>query len=161
MIFLCDLDGTICDLTHRLHFIGATHDKFVQYDAATQAKDWEGFHAACSDDSPIWPVITVVRALAAAGHTIVYSTGRSDDTSKLSSDWLTKFRLPTPHNIFMRNHGDWREDFIVKSELLDRILSFYEVKAEDLGGAFEDRQQVVDMYRERGVKVFQVAPGKY
>ena len=143
MIFIVDLDGTICNLEHRLHF------------------NWEGFHAACSDDAPIWPVITVVRALAASGHTIAYATGRSTDTAKLSTDWLRKFRLPTPNNMYMRNYGDWREDFVVKSELLDKILAFYEVKPEDLGGAFEDRQQVVKMYRERGVKVFQLAEGAY
>jgi hypothetical protein len=61
----------------------------------------------------------------------------------------------------MRIEKDWREDFVVKSELLDKILLYYKVTPEELGGAFEDRQQVVKMYRDRGIKVFQVAEGAY
>ena len=59
----------------------------------------------------------------------------------------------------MRPDGDHREDAIVKSELLDMINADY--ANEKLGGIFEDRQQVVDMYRKRGLRVFQVAKGAY
>jgi hypothetical protein len=161
MLFIFDIDGTLADLSHRLHFIGATPTTHVQYDKATQEKDWAGFHAACVDDKPIFEVITIARALANGWHTVVYSTGRSEDTRGLTRDWLGKYRLPDYDNIYMRTTGDWREDFVVKSELLDKILLHYKVTPEELGGAFEDRQQVVKMYRERGVKVFQVADGNF
>jgi phosphoglycolate phosphatase-like HAD superfamily hydrolase len=35
-----DLDGTLCDISHRLHFIENGN------------KDWDGFYAACPDDVP-------------------------------------------------------------------------------------------------------------
>lgn len=35
MIYIFDLDGTVADLTHRLHFITG------------ETKDWDGFHGAC------------------------------------------------------------------------------------------------------------------
>jgi hypothetical protein len=38
--------------------------------------------------------------------------------------------------------SDWREDLPIL-------------------GVFEDRQQVVDMYRAKGLRVFQVADGKF
>jgi hypothetical protein len=59
----------------------------------------------------------------------------------------------------MRNAGDHREDYIVKEELLDQIIARFPGQA--IGGAFEDREQVVTMYRKRGLRVFQVAEGKF
>jgi hypothetical protein len=59
----------------------------------------------------------------------------------------------------MRKSGDHREDHVVKGELLDQILKDRHLS--ELGAVFEDRQQVVDMYRERGLRVFQVAPGNF
>lgn len=159
MIFLYDLDGTVADISHRLHFIGATDTKFVSYEE-TQPKDWNAFHNACPDDAPIWTVITVVRALAKAGHTIVYSTGRGDTFRALTVAWLHKYLLPEGP-LLMRRQGDHREDYVVKGELLDVILGTFKATEKGLGGAFEDRQQVVDMYRARGVKVFQVAKGNF
>jgi hypothetical protein len=163
MIYICDIDGTIADLTHRLHYIGATPTAFKAY-IDTTPKDWAAFHAACPDDKPIFQVISVIRALKQAGHQIVYSTGRTDDSRSLTIDWLSKFRVPVLYSkfgLYMRAYGDHREDNVVKGELLDQILKDYGVTEKDLGGAFEDRQQVVDMYRARGVKVFQVAPGNF
>ena len=52
------------------------------------------------------------------------------------------------------------EDNIVKAELIIDVESDWR---EDLPilGVFEDRQQVVDMYRAKGLRVFQVADGKF
>jgi hypothetical protein len=66
----------------------------------------------------------------------------------------------------MRAEGDHREDNIVKSELLDKLLKYEGFPNEfppsvKISGVFEDRQQVVDMYRARGLRVFQVAKGNF
>jgi hypothetical protein len=160
MIYVFDLDGTLADCSHRLHYIGASHTSFVGTEQ-TQGKDWDAFFAACKDDKPIFEVITVARALAKAGHTIVYSTGRPARTGGNTKEWLSKFRVPDGP-LYLRKDGDHREDYIVKEESLSRILEFYGLSSgSGLGGAFEDRQQVVDMLRKRGVRVFQVAPGKF
>lgn len=157
MVYIFDIDGTVANLDHRLHLIGATSTSFVKPEEAP-TKDWDGFFAAADKDSPIWEVITVARALAKAGHTILYSTGRREQCRRLTADWFLKYRVPVGL-LFMRKDDDHREDNEVKGELLDQILSMY--KKEEIGGAFEDRQQVVDMYRARGIRVFQVAPGKF
>ncbi len=147
MIYIFDIDGTIADISHRLHFI--TGEK----------KDWNTFHKACYNDVPIFDTITIARALDTAGHIVVYSTGRTTAIYNETIDWLKKYRLPNPQRVYMRPDGDHREDAIVKSELLDMINADY--ANEKLGGIFEDRQQVVDMYRKRGLRVFQVAKGAY
>jgi hypothetical protein len=147
MVYIFDIDGTLADLSHRLHFIEG--DK----------KDWDTFHKCCYIDEPIFEVITIARALNVAGHTVVYATGRPTSVYNETTDWLIKYKLPNSKRIFMRPDGDHREDCVVKSELLDMINAAY--ANEKLGGIFEDRQQVVDMYRARGFRVFQVAPGKF
>ncbi len=149
MIFLFDLDGTLCDLTHRLHFIESS------------PKDWDSFYKACVDDKPIFETITVARALASAGHTLLYSTGRSFAVRTETLNWLQKFRLPNYKALYMRPDGDHREDYVVKGEILDNIINDYSLRLGDCGGVFEDRQSVVDMYRARGLRVFQVAKGNF
>ena len=145
MIYIFDIDGTLADNSHRLHFIQG------------EVKDWEGFHTAQGDDMPIWEVITVARALAKAGHGIVYSTGRMEKGRAVTQAWLNKYRVP--HGpIFMRKDGDHREDYVVKEELLGYIKGVYPLA---IGGAFEDRQQMANMYRAKGIRVFQVAKGDY
>jgi hypothetical protein len=57
----------------------------------------------------------------------------------------------------MRRVGDRRPDYIVKAELLDQILR----DGFSPSMAFDDRDQVVAMWRERGVPCAQVAPGNF
>jgi hypothetical protein len=147
MIYIFDIDGTIAKIDHRLHFIQQAEP------------DWNAFYQAAVNDTPIWEVISVARALhEAGGHKIIMSTGRSEDIRLLTAKWLINYRVPFA-TLYMRGAGDHREDNIVKSELLDRIIA--DNPTLKIGGAFEDRQQVVKMYRNRGVKVFQVAEGKF
>lgn len=159
MIYIFDIDGTLADISHRLHFIGAQGGGWTPSDDFS--KDWDSFYKACVDDKPIFETITVARALAAAGHTILYSTGRSFAIHTETFTWLAKYRLPNSQALYMRPENDHREDSVVKSEILDVIFSAYGAGLGGYGGVFEDRQQCVDMYRARGLRVFQVAKGNF
>jgi hypothetical protein len=57
----------------------------------------------------------------------------------------------------MRSDNDYRADFIVKEELLAQL------RADGYNPvmAFDDRQQVVDMWRENGLICAQVAKGDF
>jgi hypothetical protein len=57
----------------------------------------------------------------------------------------------------MREYGDQRKDSIVKAEIFDQeIRGRYHVVA-----VFDDRDQVVRMWRSLGLTVFQVAEGNF
>lgn len=60
--------------------------------------------------------------------------------------------------LYMRRAGDHREDSVVKAELVDEIIQSWPMA---VTGVFEDRKQVVDMYRAKGLRVFQVAEGNF
>jgi len=146
VIYLFDLDGTLADLTHRLHFISNGN------------KDWDGFFAACDDDCPIQTVVDTCRLLKKAGATILLVSGRSDAVRDKTWKWLKDCEVPFD-GLYMRKAGDHRQDNIVKSELLDELAATWDIKK--IVGVFEDRNQVVEMYRERGLRVFQVAEGNF
>lgn len=56
--------------------------------------------------------------------------------------------------LFMRADGDHRPDHIVKPELVSHLLHKIEM-------VFEDRQVMVDKWRELGLTCLQVAKGDY
>lgn len=145
-IYLVDMDGTIADLSHRLHFIENGN------------RQWLEFFAAVPDDKPIPEVIKTVQLLSQAGAKIILVTGRSEVCKLKTIEWLRTNEVPFD-DLYMRNENDHRPDNIVKSELLDKILGEY--AGWQIIAAMEDRKQVVDMYRSRGLRVFQVADGDF
>lgn len=143
-VYLFDIDGTIANLAHRLHHIQST------------PKDWDSFFAGCHADEPIPHVIEMARDLAFAGKGIVYVSGRSDQCRRQTREWLDSHGLPAGP-LYMRKEGDHREDNQVKGELLDQlVLDGYQPIM-----AFDDRNQVVKMWRERGIPCAQVAEGDF
>ena len=145
--YLFDIDGTVADLSHRLHHIQG------------EKKDWSSFFADCPGDAPIPHIIGLVNALRITDYLILFVSGRSDQVRDKTLAWLRSHVHPAvvDIDIYMRREGDHRPDNLVKAELLDRILKDgYEPIM-----AFDDRDQVVKMWRERGIPCAQVAEGAF
>jgi hypothetical protein len=142
-IVIFDLDGTLADLTHRLHFI------------LGEKKDWDGFFAACTDDKPIPHMIELCNTLYKAGYGIAICSGRSAAVRTETSLWLNENDV-LYDQVFMRKDGDHREDNLVKAEMLPAVQKLGEILM-----AFDDRDQVVKMWREHGIPCCQVAEGNF
>lgn len=87
---------------------------------------------------------------------VIFMSGREHSCYQDTYDWLleNEFRDPT---ILMRKTGDKRPDYIVKQELFDaHIRGKYDVLC-----VLDDRNQVVDMWREMGLTCLQVAEGDF
>jgi predicted kinase len=108
-------------------------------------------------DLPNEPVIAAVRAMHEAGHTIIYCSGRTDDGRPATERWLGE-HVGIPYAaLYMRATGDQRKDSVVKREIFERELRHnWWITA-----VFDDRNQVVRMWRELGLPVFQVAEGDF
>lgn len=141
--YLFDIDGTLADLTHRLHHI------------QKEPKDWNGFFEGCADDAPIYHIIRLAEALSFTDD-IVFVSGRSDRVRQPTELWLERYGIGGAP-LYMRKDGDHRPDNLVKAELLDQIRAdgFEPIMA------FDDRDQVVKMWREKGVPCAQVAEGDF
>jgi len=108
-------------------------------------------------DRPNPAVITAVRAMHAFGHRIVFCSGRTDDCRDTTERWLAEHVGVAYEALFMRATGDSRRDSIVKAEIFER-----EIRARwAVTGVFDDRAQVVRMWRGLGLTVFQVAEGNF
>lgn len=159
-IYIFDLDGTLADGEHRLHHIQGDR------------KDWPAYFKACVYDKPIWPVIEVLKALRKAGAETWIWTGRSDEVQAETEQWLYSHGcLQTtmllhwqpfnpPEQFLMRRAGDHRNDDDLKRDWLSQVEP-PEWKRLQIGGVFEDRDRVVAMWREAGLRCFQVAPGAF
>ena len=108
-------------------------------------------------DEPNPAVIAAVRAMHAAGHGIVYCSGRDASARAETEAWLGRY-VGVPYlQLHMRAIGDTRKDWMVKREIFEReIRDRYRVV-----GVFDDRAQVVRMRRDLGLTVFQVAEGDF
>jgi predicted kinase len=132
---LVDIDGTIA------HNDG--HRSFY---------DW----MKVGGDDPIREVIDIVRWAYDYGYAVIVMSGRDGECREVTEEWLTEHKIPYDE-FHMRAAGDQRKDSIVKRELFDaHVRPFYDVKF-----VLDDRDQVVDMWRQMGLRCLQVAPGNF
>lgn len=115
--------------------------------------DWQ----RVGEDAPVAAVIAAVRALHAAGHTILVLSGRDEECRRQTESWLTH-HLDVPYEyLLMRRARDNRRDDLVKRELYERFVR----KHYDVLFVLDDRDQVVRMWRRAGLVCFQVADGDF
>lgn len=145
--YLVDIDGTCADVRHRLHFIQSS------------PKNWPAFFDACSGDAPIEHIRRLINNLSLTAW-IVFVSGRVERTREATTKWLRDhqfFYATGDISLYMRADGDFRDDTIVKRELLDRLRAdgWQPIMA------FDDRDRVVKMWRDNGIPCAQVAPGDF
>lgn len=144
---LVDVDGTLADNTHRQHFV------------RSKPRNWPAFNARIHLDAPIEPVIHTVKALKASGLDVVIVTARTADMKEATIKWLHEVAdLEGVYSaIYTRDEKDYRDDSIVKMELLDQIIADgYQPMM-----VLDDRNRVVAAWRARGIPCFQVQPGDF
>ena len=87
---------------------------------------------------------------------VIVMSGRDASCRAITEKWLNDNNIVWD-TLLMRDEGDMRKDSIVKRELFDTyIAGHYFIEY-----VLDDRQQVVDMWRDMGLKCLQVAPGNF
>jgi len=118
---------------------------------------WDAFNAALPFDAPVPEVAGLLRSIR-PGVVRIMTSGRAagdypGGRHRLfqMKDWIAKHDLPLDV-LHMRDGGDMRRDSIVKAEMYrDLIEPFYDVRF-----VVDDRPQVVDMWRDLGLRVLAV-----
>ena len=160
---VCDIDGTVADCKHRLHYIRRL---------APVPNDYDAFYEACDKDTPIKPIINILKRHWHS-YSIVFLTGRRESVRQKTVDWLDKYVTKgitcnpmvderVEYDLLMRPNGDRRHDTIVKPELLDKFFEG-ELFSDKSNVAFilEDRNSMVKEWRELGYTCLQVADGDF
>lgn len=144
--YIFDIDGTLANNEHRRHHIEG------------ESKDWETYHSLCHLDPPIAHIVELAQILQQDYLTggIIFVSARGEECRKQTEAWLNEHLgfFPT---LYMRPAKDHRPDYQIKSEILDKIIA----EGYQPIMAFDDRNQVVDMWRSRGIPCAQVAPGDF
>jgi len=149
-----DIDGTLANIDHRLHLIQG------------ETKNWKEFFLACVDDTPIESMFDTMAAHHNAGHNVILLTGRSMIVECQTRHWVsfairrfakdeTAIYVP---DLYLRDKDDFRPDHEIKRDWLHQQP--HSVR-ESILAVYEDRTQVVNMWREEGVNCYQVAQGDF
>jgi len=215
-IVICDIDGTIANVQHRLHYIKNPKEaelreriaslskiapnipaeaqqeieswkRVLKRELLSFSKDWDWFHKACVDDEPYEDVIEVLHSLGLSrslsrGREVYFFSGRNASVRRETIEWLEK-HVPITRtrwsysdevrnspdydpdfpisaewhkHLRMRSENDRRPDTVVKLEMMQE-LGF---TPKDVLCILDDRQSVVDMWRQNGFRVMQVAAWK-
>lgn len=133
---ICDIDGTLAHMLDRSPY------------------DPTKYHTDYADEV----VVDIVKKYHADGYQIVICSGRDDTYMDVTEAWLQSNEVPY-HEIFMRKAGDKRNDAIVKQEIWENDISGS--GRFDVFFVLDDRNRVVEMWREQGLKVLQVAEGDF
>jgi len=141
---IVDLDGTLCDVEHRVHFV------------LKNPKDWDGFNQNMHlDRMNVW-CLEIIKAMRALGYQTIFVTGRGEDHRKPTVEWLIKHQVPYDL-LLMRPARDHREDNDIKEELyLSKVKSEF-----DILFVIDDRKSVVERWRKLELVCLQCAPGDF
>jgi predicted kinase len=143
---ICDLDGTLALIHGR-----------SPYDATD-----------CDiKDLPNIPVIETIKAHFNAGRKIIFCSGREDKYRPETVRFIEKhLRMPSDrmpnvntfsYQLHMRKTDDFRKDAVIKEEIYQgEIEGKYNVLC-----VLDDRNQVVEFWRSKGLTCFQVAEGNF
>jgi predicted kinase len=140
MFIVFDLDGTIADCRHRVHFV------------RDGGNDWDSFFAECVNDPPILTTIAALNAHYDAGHRVEIWSARSAVVERETIEWLIAQKIDPALLTHMRAAGDMTPDVDLKRRWL---LALHPDERPDI--VFDDRQRVVDMWRSEDIVCFQVA----
>ena len=147
-IVIFDLDGTLADITARRTLSTKDNGKM----------DWDVFFNPDNIDLDV-PNQKVVDMLSMINDTDKYQiwilSGRSDVTHQATIDWLAKHNVNYDHLVMRPQNLLYMPDNDLKQSWLDSI------GVDNVAMVFDDRQQVVDMWRQNGLTCFQVADGDF
>lgn len=133
-----DIDGTLADASHRLHWVTGG------------ARDWVSFFASMHRDTVVEPIRALLWSLQ-GDNKIVLCSGRPEDYRETTEIWLNQNHIINTAALYMRPAGDYRPDHVIKAELLAKMREDgYEPWL-----AVDDRPSIVTMWREHGITCLQ------
>lgn len=153
---ICDLDGTLCNIEHRLYFVRS------DVPGGLPKKDWKSFFLNMHYDTVNQWCADILKSMA-KDHQIIYCSGRPDSFGAETVNWLAEkgmldsFVFPNKPHLYMRPRSDHRDDSTVKEiildfEILTRFVPYFMI---------DDRKRVVDMWRRRGFVCLHCAEGDF
>lgn len=139
-----DIDGVLADCSHRLKYIQGEdkdYDSFYSYDEILK-------------DKPILNLDKILLNIQCAENSdidIRFITARNIKSITATAEWLEKYFsiMIEEGDILMRPEKNWRPAYQVKEDLIEKHIGF-----ENILFAFDDDDQINEMYKKHGVMCY-------
>ena len=131
--YIFDIDGTLALMDGRRPY------------------DWDKVNS----DLPNQSVVQILKSLSTR-YDIVILSGRDGVCKEKTEKWLNRHGI-VHDGFFMREANDNRADYIIKRELFENHVA----DTWNIQGVFDDRDQVVHLWRSMGIPCYQVAYGAF
>jgi len=153
---ICDIDGTLMNVEKRVEY-AKKHKKDTD-----RVMDWDIFlnpMVMLEFDTPNKDVVGVIKSLYHSdweNYNLIITSARNERHRDVTMKQLELAGLEYDA-MYLRDDGDMRPDDIVKEELLGKIRT----DGYNPTIAFDDRNQVVNKWRELGINCYQVRSGDF
>ena len=147
MKIIFDVDGTLMDIGTRRHWLQGGNN------------DWEKFMdpKEMETDTRAEHIFEIAEALHDAGNEIVIVSARNERHREVTEKQLSATCGQFWSHMFLRPDDSFEPDEQFKKRVLDELIN----AGWKPDMVFDDRDKVVNMWRENGIPCLQVAPGNF
>ena len=154
--YICDVDGTLMNIEKRVQWAKKHKkdtDRIMNWDMFLDPLVMLEFDRSNRD---VCNVINALYSDSINDNNIIITSARNERHRDVTVKQLS---LAGVHYdaMYLRDDDDFRPDDVVKAELLGKIIT----DGYDPTVAFDDRNQVVNKWRELGIKCYQVREGNF
>ncbi len=140
-----DMDGTLSNCKHRQHH--------------AEQGQWDEFHSKLSEDKTYYDVQWLLERLPDSIQVIVL-TGRNETYRSKTFEWLSDKGIFVDM-LLRRPDGDFRPDHELKPKLLEEAFGSKDLVIDNVMFVLDDRDKVVEAWRNYGLDCWQVRPEGY
>lgn len=144
MDVIFDIDGTLMDIDHRRHFVSG------------DTKDWMAFKEHTIADKPFDQVVDIALMYQDWGANIHLCSGRNESQREVTELQMRICGIEYK-TLQMRWEKNYEPDEVLKYDMLQQLRE----DGYNPTLVFDDRDKVVQMWRNNGLRCFQVAQGDF
>jgi len=149
-----DLDGTLADISDRRK-LSTKPDGDINWGTFFEPNNIDL-------DVPVPAMVFLYQMLVLnPAIKIVMFSGRSGITLQATLDWFEKHNIRLPYILWMRQTKDYTPDNELKAKWFEELLESEKITKKDILFAVDDRNKVVEMWRNLGITCLQCEEGDF
>lgn len=137
---IVDLDGTLCDITHRRQWV------------IEKPKNWKMFFAGIAEDKVNRAVASIIERYNCSYDTdVILVSGRGEEHREETGKWLRKHKI-VYNLLLMRPYNNREDDDIIKESIYRTYIEPYF----NVLFCIDDRVRIIRMWRKLGLTCFAI-----